>query len=411
MNLAFIIARRYLFAKKSQNVINLISLISVSGVFTGTMALLVIMSVFNGLHGFVGNLFGTFDPDLKLTPATGKVFTLTQQQLDELKGIAQIEHLTGMLADNGLLKYGKRQMPAMVMGVDEEYRKVTGIDSIMEEGSFELTYRNENRAILGYILSEQLGTRSSFLTPLTLYAPKRTGTIPLASPERSFQTEYAAPGGTFSVKQVEYDANYVLISLRQARRLFDYDSLTYSALGIKVRAGTNADAAKKPIEKVVGPGLSIQNKFEQHESFFKMMQVEKLMAFLILSFILLIAAFNIIGSMSMLIFEKKESIFTLKSMGADQRMITRIFLIEGWMISLTGIAAGLLTGSLLVLIQQHWGIIRFSGMGSYLLDAYPVKLQGSDLLAVGITVSIIGILAAWYPVTAIVGRYYRDSKE
>ena len=233
----------------------------------------------------------------------------------------------------------------------------------------------------------------------------------MAMPERSFNTEYASPTGIFAVKQVEYDANYVLVDIRQAQRLFDHDSTTYSAIGIKLVPNTSIAEMKKRIGQTLGNQFEVKNKYEQHASFFKMMKVEKFMAFLILSFILVIAAFNIIGSLSMLIFEKKESIFTLKSIGADQKLVTRIFLFEGWLISLTGILAGLAVGSLLVLVQQHFGIIKFYGMGTYLLDAYPMKLALADLILVLTTVSIIGILAAWYPVRTIVGRYYNETKE
>lgn len=411
MKLAFQIARRYLFAKKSQNIINIISMISVMGVFTGTMALLIVMSVFNGLHGFVGSLFGTFDPDLKVTPISGKVFQLSGEELNKLRFIEGVDNLTTMLYDNGLLKYGNRQMPGMIMGVDSFFHKVTGIDSIMEEGTSLLRHPQENRTILGYILADQLGTRSTFVSPLTMYAPKRKGTINLAMPERSFNTEYASPTGIFAVKQIEYDANHVLVDIRQAQRLFDYDSTTYSAIGIKLKPNTSIKTMKAQISQAMGNQFEIKDKYEQHASFFKMMKVEKFMAFLILSFILVIAAFNIIGSLSMLIFEKKESIFIFKSIGADQKLVTRIFLFEGWLISLTGILAGLAMGSLLVLVQQHFGIIKFYGMGAYILDAYPMELALSDLVLVLATVSIIGILAAWYPVRTIVGRYYNETKE
>ncbi len=411
MKLAFQLARRYLFAKKSQNIINIISMISVMGVFTGTIALLIVMSVFNGLHGFVGSLFGTFDPDLKITPASGKVFNLSKEELQKLRHTEGIENLTTMLYDNGLLKYGKRQMPGTIMGVDSFFSQVTGIDSIMEEGNTILHHQRENRTILGYIIADQLGTRTTFVSPLVMYAPKRKGTINMAMPERSFNTEYATPSGIFAVKQMEYDANYVLINIHQAQRLFDYDSLTYSAIGIKLTPEASIQKMKSTIHQSLGNRFEIKDKYEQHASFFKMMKVEKFMAFLILSFILIIAAFNIIGSLSMLIFEKKESIFILKSIGADQKMVTRIFLFEGWLISLTGIIAGLAMGSLLVLIQQHFGIIKFYGMGTYILDAYPMQLSIGDVAMVLVTVSFIGIVAAWYPVRTIVARYYNEIKE
>lgn len=411
MKLPLLIARRYLFAKKSQNIINIISMISVMGVFTGTMALLIVMSVFNGLHGFVGSLFGTFDPDLKVSPATGKVFNLTHREIEKLRSIEGVENVTTILSDNGLLKYGKRQMPGIIMGVDSLFNKVTDIDSIMADGNSKVQHATQNRVVLGYILADQLGAKTVFVSPLTMYAPKRKGNINMAMPEQSFNTEHASPTGIFAVMQVEYDANHAIIDIHQAQRLFDYDENTFSALGIRVKQNSSADNVKKVVAATLGENFIVANKYEQHASFFKMMKVEKFMAFLILSFILVIAAFNIIGSLSMLIFEKRESIFILKSMGADQRLVTRIFLFEGWLISLTGIIGGLIVGAALVLIQQHFGIIKFQGMGAYILDSYPVKLIASDIILVMVTVSAIGVLAAWYPVRTIAGRYYNEIKD
>jgi ABC-type lipoprotein release transport system permease subunit len=410
MKLAFNIALRYLFAKKSQNIINVISMISVIGILTGSAALIVVLSVFNGLHGFIGSLYSSFDPDIKVSTVKGKVFSLDSVDVDKIKNIPGIASYSEILEDNALLKFGKRQMPGTIIGVDDNYHKVTGIDTIMYDGNFRTKYKNENQGVLGYVLADQLSVRLNFVTPLSMYAPRRTGRINMANPQNAFRTEYISPVGIFMVKQIEYDSQYLIINIAQARRLFEYDSTVVSSLILKLKDYNRAGDIKKQLNAILGNGFKIADRQEQHAAFYKMMQLEKLMAFLILSFILLIAAFNIIGTLSMLIFEKKESIFTFRSMGATKRMITRIFLFEGWMISLVGVAAGLVMGIVLVLIQQNYGLLKFQGGGSFIVDAYPVALDWTDVIVVLVTVSTIGLLGAWYPVRVIVDKYY-NSKE
>ena len=410
MKLAFNIALRYLFAKKSQNIINVISMISVVGILTGSAALIVVLSVFNGLHGFIGSLYSSFDPDIRISAVKGKVFSLDSVDLEKIKNIPGIASYSEILEDNALLKFGKRQMPGTIIGVDDNYHKVTGIDTIMYDGTFRTRYKNENQGVLGYVLADQLSVRLNFVTPLSMYAPRRTGRINMANPQNAFRTEYISPVGIFMVKQIEYDSQYLIINIEQARRLFEYDSTVVSSLILKLKNYNLASDIKKQLKAILGNGFKIADRQEQHAAFYKMMQLEKLMAFLILSFILLIAAFNIIGTLSMLIFEKKESIFTFRSMGATKRLITRIFLFEGWMISLVGVAAGLVIGIVLVLVQQNYGLLKFQGGGSFIVDAYPVALDWTDVVVVLVTVSTIGLLGAWYPVRVIVDKYY-NSKE
>ncbi len=410
MKLSFNIALRYLFAKKSQNVINVISMISVVGILTGSTALLVVLSVFNGLHGFIGNLYNSFDPDIKISAVQGKVFSIDSIDVFKVKKVPGVVSMAEVLEDNALLKFGKRQMPGTILGVDDSYNKVCGIDTIMREGIFRTKFKNENQGVLGLILADQLSVRLNFVTPLAIYAPRRTGKINMANPQNAFRTEYISPSGIFMVKQAEYDAQFLIINIEQARRLFEYDNSVASSLIIKLDDYNNVDDVKEEIENILGAGFKVADRQEQHAAFYKMMMMEKLMAFLILSFILLIAAFNIIGTLSMLIYEKKESIFIFRSMGATKRLITRIFLFEGWMISLVGVIAGLVIGIALVLVQQHYGLLKFQGGGSFIVDAYPVALELSDVLVVLVTVSSIGLLGAWYPVRVIVDKYY-NSKE
>jgi ABC-type lipoprotein release transport system permease subunit len=385
-------------------------MISVVGILTGSAALIVVMSVFNGLQVLIGDLYSSFDPDIKISAVKGKVFSLDSVDVDRIKKVPGVIAMSEVLEDNALLKFSKRQMPGTVVGVDDNYHKVTGIDTIMYDGTFRTKFKKENQGVLGYVLADQLSVRLNFVTPLSMYAPRRTGRINMANPQNAFRTEYISPVGIFMVKQIEYDSQYLIINIAQARRLFEYDSTVVSSLQIKVNDYSRVGQVKKELSAILGDGYKAADRQEQHASFYKMMQLEKLMAFLILSFILLIAAFNIIGTLSMLIFEKKESIFTFRSMGATKRMITRIFLIEGWMISLVGVITGLVIGIALVLAQQHYGFLKFQGGGSFIVDAYPVALEWSDVILVLVTVSTIGLLGAWYPVRVIVDKYY-NSKE
>lgn len=405
-SIPLLIARRYLFAKKSQNVINIISMISAIGVFVGTAALLIVLSVFNGLHMFIGTVFGSFDPELKIEPVEGKVFVADSAFMAQVRAVEGVEAASCVLTDNALLRYSKRQMPAMVMGVDTFYGQVTTIDSIMSEGRFQLHGHQGRTCVLGVMLADQLGVRStSFVSQINFYAPKRVGNINVSMPDKSFIQQAANVSGIFSVKHVDYDA-FAIVSLEQARALFCYDNNEVSSIDVRVASGYSVDKVKQALQVALGDAVDVKDRWQQHESFFKVMEVEKFMAYIILTFIIVIAAFNIIGSLSMLIFEKRDSIFILKSMGASRAMVTKVFLFEGCLVSLGGVIAGLVLGIVLVLIQQHFGIISFANSGAYIISAYPVQLQFTDVLVVFVTVVAVGIAAAWYPVKSIVGRYY-----
>lgn len=408
MKLAFDIAKRYLYAKKSQNIINVISMISIFGVLTGSMALVIVLSVFNGVHGFMGELYTAFDPDLKAVPRSGKVISTDSIAYDELKELEDIAFISEVFEHQALLKFRQRKTPGIIMGVDSLFNKVSNIDSIIMDGKYELKYKSEYRGVIGRRLADQLAIRLNFVTPLSMYVPKRKGNINLMTPQNAFKKEYISPSGMFAVNQEEYDGQYLLIDIEQARRLLQYDNSIITSLAIRMKEGADIVKGEKLVQSVVGNQMDVLNQQEQHAEFYKVMKVEKLMAYLILSFIITIAAFNIVANLAMLIYEKKESIFTLKSMGADKQLITRIFMTEGWLISLVGIVIGSLLGVVLVLIQQNFGFIKFMGDGHYLTDAYPIALQWLDVVIVIITVSIISALAAWYPVRVIVNKYYSE---
>jgi lipoprotein-releasing system permease protein len=410
MKLALRIALRYLFAKKSQNVINVISMISVSGVLVGSLALIVVLSVFNGLHGLIGSLYGSFDPELKVEPVKGKVFNLDSIPYYDIISLEGISEVSGILEDHALLRSDKRQVPAVVMGVDNNFASISGIDSIIVEGRFQLknSENRNNSGVIGFALADQLGLRLNFVKPLVVYAPKRSGRINMMRPDLSFKQGYLHPAGIFAVRQMEYDSQYLIVGIDQARDLFGYEDSVVSSLGISVDDNARLKDVKFAMMQLLGPGFLVKDRQEQHATFYKLMQVEKMMAYLILLFILVIATFNVIGTLSLLIFEKQQSIGTLRSLGAGRSLINKIFLVEGWLISLAGVTVGVLLGAFLVWLQQQFGLIRFQGNGAFVVDAYPVALEWADMVLVYVSVSFIGFLAAWYPVRVIIRRYYSE---
>lgn len=404
MSCESLISRRYLFAHKSQNAINIISAISAIGVLVATAAIIIVLSVFNGLNGLVAKLFGNFDPDIRIMAAEGKCFAADSVFRAAMLAVPGVEAWAEVVEDNALVRYGKRQMPATIMGVADNYGQVTSIDSIMVEGAF-----RPGECAVGAILADQLGVSSSVFVPsVVFYAPKRFGKVNIANPKSSFVERVGRVCGTFMVQQNDYDASYILTGVDLARGLLGYGDDEVTSVSVRVADGGRASGVVKDLEDELGSSFLVKDKWMQHESFFKMMEVEKLMAFAILLFIALIAAFNIIGSMSMLIFEKKESIETLRSMGADRRFVTRIFLFEGWMLSVGGALLGLVVGILMVLAQEKWGFVGFGGDDSYIIDSYPVELLWGDVAAVFVAVILIAALAAWYPVSSIVGKYYKE---
>ncbi|MCW3806728.1 ABC transporter permease [Plebeiibacterium marinum] len=409
MRLILEIALKFLFGKKSKGIINVISTISIVGVSVGTIALLVILSVFNGLHGLIGSLYGSFDPDIKISATEGKFFSTDSLNIKEIEALDEVAYICPIIEDNALLKYDDRQVTAVVMGVNAAFSKVSQLDSIIVEGEFNLRDKQGFGGAIGYVLADQLNIRVSFLTPLLLYVPKRNKKINLMRPNEAFNTHYVHPKGIFLVKQMDYDSKYVLVDIDLVRDLFQYKDSEVTSLAIALKDGYDNYATQKKIQKILGAGLKVENRHEQHASFYKMMKVEKMVAYLILCFILIIATFNLIGTMSMLIYDKKEGIKILKSIGADQKMVTRIFLVEGWLISLIGVICGLAIGIILVLIQQYFGVITFGGSSSFVVDAYPVALVAMDIFYTLLTVTTIGFFAASYPVKVIVKRYFNEN--
>ncbi len=402
MKLSLYIAKRYLFAKKSRNAINVISSISVAGVTVGTMALIIVLSVFNGLESLVRSIFNTFDPDLKITPAEGKTFIPDSSALKLLSDINGVACYSLCVEENALLRYGEKQYVATIKGVDENYAQVTGIDSSMWDGGFVLrSEQGRPYAIPGIGIANYLGMRINFITPLNIYVPKRTGTADL-NPEDAFIRNYIFPSGIYQVEQ-EYDSKYVFIPIDFARELLEYKS-EVSSLEIKFKQDAKESAVQKDVIRLFGKGFIVRNKYEQQEIFYKVMKSERIAIFFILTLILIIASFSIIGSLTMLIIEKERDIGILRSLGADNTLIRKIFIFEGWLISIIGAFAGILLGFAVCWIQQKYGIVRLQS-DSLIVNAYPVVMKIKDFIIVPATVLVIGFWAAWYPVRFLTKKY------
>jgi lipoprotein-releasing system permease protein len=401
VKLSFYIAKRYLFAKKSRNAINVISAVSVAGVAVGTMALIIILSVFNGLEKMVSAIFNTFDPNIKITAARGKTFEVDSSMLKLLANVDGVACYSLTIEENALLKYGERQYIATIKGVDENYAKVSGIDSAMWEGEFVLrTDKGIPRAIPGLGVASNLGLRINFINPLNIYVPRRSGSSS-ANPENAFNKKYVSPAGIYEVEK-DYDSKYVYVPIEFARDLIENQNGVSS---IEIRFTEKADAAsvQKKITAIYGKGYLVKNRYEQQEIFYKVMKSERLAIFFILTLILVIASFNVIGSLTMLIIEKQRDIGILRSLGADNNLIRNIFIFEGWLISIIGASAGIVLGFVVCWLQQTFGIIRLNS-DSLMMDAYPIVMKLKDFIAVPATVLLIGFWAAWYPVRFLTKR-------
>lgn len=407
MNFPFYIARRYLFSKKSHNAINVISLISVCGVVIATIALVCALSVYNGFNDLVSSLFSHFDPELKITARYGKVFNPDNDTIRQIRNMPEVAIASEVLQDNALIKYKERQEVGVIKGVDNRFSQLVNIDSVLIDGEFKLSDEVANYAILGIGLASHLGINTGFISPLEIYVPKRDQKVNMANPATSFNIGYSFISAVFRINQQQYDDYYMLIPLEQARSLLHYEN-EISALELKIKEGVSIEAVEKQIKAYVGDRYIVQNRFEQQEASFKMMQVEKWITFLILCFILAIALFNIVGSLSMLMIEKKEDVQTLRNMGANESQIQQIFLFEGWMISGFGAIFGILVGLILCLIQQEYGLIQLGDTaGAFIIDAYPVHVLPGDICMIFITVLVIGFLAAWYPVRYLGRKWIR----
>lgn len=389
------IARRYLFSKKSHNVVNIISIISVFGVATGAMALLIVLSVYNGFDNLIKSMFSTFDPDFKITAVEGKVFDPQKANISSLKNLHYVDYVCPTLEEKALIEYEEKTHAAIIKGVPAEYKKMTGVDTMMFDGEYKLQQGDRNYALVGRGVAHILSIGIYFLSPMKIYVPKRTTSISL-NPSRAFTKKYIFPSGIFSIQR-DIDEKYVIVPLEFARNLLSY---TYqaSALEIGINPKANKQKLQKDIQNIVGEAFVVKNRYQQNELLYRVMKSEKWAIYMILTFILIIAAFNIIGSLSMLIIEKKNDVKTLSSLGLDKKGIQKIFLYQGWIISIGGAFLGLILGIFVCWLQQKFGLVKLSSMGTFIIENYPVKVKIGDVFGIIATVIAIGFFTSWYPV-------------
>jgi lipoprotein-releasing system permease protein len=408
VKLSVYIAKRYLFAKKSRNAINIISAVSVAGVAVGTMALIIILSVFNGLEEMVSKIFNTFDPDISITAAEGKVFTPDSTSVVRLSEISGIAAYSMTLEDNAALRYGDRQYIASIKGVDDNYKNVTNIDSSMYEGEFILkTPTGQPRAVIGLGVAKYLGLSVNFINPVFIYVPRRTGSDNI-NPENALIHIYIFPSGIFEIEQ-EFDSKYLFIPIEFCRELLEYEN-EISSIEIKLKDYQTEPEIREKVEKIFGEKYVIKNRMEQQEIFYKVMRSERLAIFFILTLIIIIASFNIIGSLTMLIIEKERDIEILKSLGADNNLIRKIFIFEGWLITILGACTGMILGFIICWLQEHYGLIKLNSE-TLIMQSYPVVMKLKDFIIVPVTVLLIGYWAAWYPVRFLTKKYLLKNGE
>ena len=400
MNYRLFIARRYLFSRKSHHAINIISGISVAGVAIATMAMVCTLSVFNGFRDLVAGLFTAFDPQLRVTLTEGTSVSQDDEALQRLRRHPDVKVYTPVMEGQALVVQDRRQQVVTVMGVADNFTEQASINNILYgDGSFCLHADVLEYGVLGLRLAARLGLPANFPDPLQVYAPKRGERVNMANPLSSFNhDELQSPGVVFNVQQSRYDDNYIITSLGFAQRLFDQRG-RITSVELRLRNGVSLSSAKRELRQLLGSRFQVQDRFEQQADVFRIMRIEKLISFVFLTFILLIGCFNIIGSLSMLMIDKRQDVRTLRSLGATDGQVCDIFMLEGRMISLAGAAVGLLLGLALCWLQQEFGLISMgSSAGSFIVEAYPVSVHVGDLVIVFLTVLVVGWAAVWWPV-------------
>ncbi len=404
MQWPFYIARRYLRSKKSHNIINIISVISVVGVMVGTLALIVVLSVFNGFEDLVKSLYSSFDPDFKITAKTGKTFSDADLPATEIKNLPGVTSYTEVVEENALLKHKNEQVIVTMKGVSSQFLKNNPIEQMLYDGEMMLKDGDINYTIMGYLVAYNLGARLfDPSSPVNIYVPRRTASR-LGTLNQSFNTGVVIPSAVFAIQQ-EIDSKFIIIPIDLARRLMEYDTTTVTAVEIRLAEGVSFSDVQSQLSELAGNQFDVKNRFQQQALLYRIMKSEKWAIFLILTFIIIIAAFNVTGSLSMLILDKRKDIAILFSMGASTKMIKRIFMAEGVMISLVGALSGLLLGFIVCYIQITFGLIRLGDANAFIVPYYPVKMELLDFIAVFFTVVLIGFLSSWYPVRQISRKY------
>ena len=395
------IAWRYLFAKKQYNAIHIISSISAAAIGVVTAAMVCVLSIMNGFGVIVEQMFSQFDPDIRIEAVSGKSFNDSGKSFEFLRQLDGIALVSQRIEETALLQFEGKQMPVRLYGVDSTFANLTHIEEIITGGHYEVYDGAFDRAVLGQGLAWHIGIGPQFINPLYLYVPKRTEKVNMLRPDQAFNEEVCYIAGTFAVQQAKYDDEVMLVDIDLTRRLLEYTENEVSSLLIKVKPSANFNQVEKEVQRLLGDEYKVLNRYEQQEDFFRILRVEKLLTTLLLVFILLIASFNIIGSLSMLIIDKQSDIQTLSHLGANTGMIRRIFLFEGWFISALGAMIGLVIGLAVCLIQEHAGILKLGSGTEYIISAYPVAVQAVDIFLVASVVLCLGFMAAWIPAKRI----------
>jgi len=379
-------------------------MISVVGIAIGTMALIVILSIFNGLEDLIISRYNTFDPDYRIEAVTGKTFQVDSNLFRQVKAIKEVKYVVPVIEENALVKYGKKYFPAHLMGVTGDFGKMSCMDTMITAGQFLLRDDSIPTAVVGQSIAGILGLQIDAFKPLHIYVPNRLKKVTM-NPEEAFRRRVVVPIGTFSVEP-EID-NYVLLPIKFVGELLDYKN-QITGLEIAVNKGAKEKSVRKALSKIFGNKVIVKNRFQQHQFVYKIMRTEKIIVFLILALILLIASFNVIGSLTMLIIEKRKDIKTFNALGMSMQKIKTIFLAEGWMITVIGVILGMFLGFAFCLLQMHFGLIKLNGYqnDAFIIQAYPVSMHISDFILVFVTVVLIGYIAARYPVRFIVRKYF-----
>lgn len=409
MSLPLRIAWRYLMSKKGHQAVNVISIVAVCGIVVATAALICVLSVFNGFRGLIMGKLAMLDPEVAITATMGKTINNADSIIDAVSGIPGVERAVPVIEDQALAMYAQLQMPVRLKGVPDDYNTMNQIDSVIVDGQWKLRDQVSRYAVAGAGPAVRLCVRPDFIGMVRLYAPQRQGHVNIANPMGAFRQDSLFVSGIFQLQQNNYDADLIYVPLDMARDLFDYETEA-TQVEVKLAAGANEQQAMRAITQALGDGYLIKNRLMQQSEAYRLVNIEKWMAFLLLAFILIIATFNVISTLSLLIIEKDDSIATLRALGANDRQISRIFVLQGWLITLVGAITGVVIGLILCLCQQRFGWLHLSGdPANMIIDAYPVEVQWTDVLVTIALVAAVGLLTSM--VTALIMRRRLRNRE
>ena len=409
MSLPLRIAWRYLMSKKGHQAVNVISIVAVCGIVVATAALICVLSVFNGFRGLIMGKLAMLDPEVAITATMGKTINNADSIIDAVSGIPGVERAVPVIEDQALAMYAQLQMPVRLKGVPDDYNTMNQIDSVIVDGQWKLRDQVSRYAVAGAGPAVRLCVRPDFIGMVRLYAPQRQGHVNIANPMGAFRQDSLFVSGIFQLQQNNYDADLIYVPLDMARDLFDYETEA-TQVEVKLAAGANEQQATRAITQALGDGYLVKNRLMQQSEAYRLVNIEKWMAFLLLAFILIIATFNVISTLSLLIIEKDDSIATLRALGANDRQISRIFVLQGWLITLVGAITGVVIGLILCLCQQRFGWLHLSGdPANMIIDAYPVEVQWTDVLVTLALVAAVGLLTSM--VTALIMRRRLRNRE